>query len=460
MSAFNIQLAAYGEQDFYLTGNPDISFFKKIYRRHTHFAKELVNIQFTKDGGVSNFDHHFQAPLLKKGELLSNLYLELDLDCKQTTKGTTTYTVNHFLNSLIKNASIKIGSTVIEKYISQWKQAKYELTHPKTKHYTKSSDNGGLQTEFDFNSTTYNDNIISTFSQEDILAGNNPILVGGGEMTNNESHTEDSTDLLTKKLLYTFDFWFTRNIGMALPIICLKDHEVLLEFDTESKEELIGSNEINIDDFILKNIKLRGEYIHLYGDEKRKFTNNAHEYLIEQLQYKDNLSTSDTINGSNKLVKNSYNLNSLKHPVKYMAWVVQNKGTPMNNKGMGPCYFTSLTTSNLYGKDGNDGTANIKFNGVSRTQELPMIYFTRLYPQQVCNNIPSLDRIGFYSFCIKPFEHQPSGTCNMSKIRDKTIELEIANRKLETIKNKKLFIFAVNYNVFRVSHGISGLLFV
>ena len=464
MSAFNIQLAAYGEQDYYLTGNPDISFFKKVYRRHTHFAKELVNIHFTKDGGVSNFDHNFQAPILRKGELLSNLYLEMDIDCKLEDKDKPSYTVCNFLNSLIKNASIKIGSSVIEKYLSQWKQIKYELTHPKTKHYTMTSNKGGCQTVFDFKSeNVINDNLRSTFSHEDIMNGCAPIVVGGGGGSNNETDNNvEHSGTITKKLLYTFDFWFTRNIGMALPIICLKNHDVVLEFDIESKEELIGrsgfNDGIDMDTFLIKNIKLRGEYIHLYGDEKRKFTNNDHEYLIEQVQFKDNLSTSETENGT-KLTNISYTLNSFKHPIKCIAWVVQNKGTAKNNKGMGPCYFTSLTQSSMYDTDGIDGTCNIKFNGISRTQELPMIYFTRLYPQQLCSSIPSLDRIGFYSFSLRPFDHQPSGTCNMSKIREKSIELEIANNNLENVRNKKLFIFAINYNVFRLSNGIAGLLF-
>ena len=127
MSAFTIQLNAYGQQDYYLTGNPDISFFKKVYRRHTHYAKEIVNIQFGQ--GDIEFDHQFQAIILKKGELLSDLFLEIDLECKNT--GTASYTVNHFLNSLIKDASIVIGDNTIEKYISQWKQIKYELTTKK-----------------------------------------------------------------------------------------------------------------------------------------------------------------------------------------------------------------------------------------------------------------------------------------------------------------------------------------
>ena len=172
-------------------------------------------------------------------------------------------------------------------------------------------------------------------------------------------------------MFYSFDFWFTRNIGMAMPIICLRDQEVLLQFDTEKKEELIGGDNSNIkpETFTISNIKLRGEYIHLYGDEKRKFTNSSHEYLIEQLQFRNNFITADTDDGT-CLHKMSYNLNSLKHPVKYMAWVVQNKGDE-NSSGMGPCYFTSLTKSSLYDNDGMDGTAEIKLNNISRSQELP-----------------------------------------------------------------------------------------
>ena len=89
-----------------------------------------------------------------------------------------------------------------------------------------------------------------------------------------------------------------------------------------------------------------------------------------------------------------------------------------------------------------------------------MIYCTRLYPKELCKNIPYLDRIGFYSFSLEPFEHQPSGTCNMSKIRHKSIDLKISNMHLDTVRNKKLFVFAVSYNVLTIGNGISGLLFI
>ena len=453
MSAFTIQLNAYGQQDYYLTGNPDISFFKKVYRRHTHYAKEIVNIQFGQ--GDIEFDHQFQAIILKKGELLSDLFLEIDLECKNT--GTASYTVNHFLNSLIKDASIVIGDNTIEKYISQWKQIKYELTTKNNNNYYKSSEvGGGNPTNFNFINSTNR----TEYTTDDIFSGNSPLVVGGGGGDKSDS-TFANNVIIKKKMIYNFDFWFTRNIGQALPVICLNNHDILLKFNTESKEELIGdSTNIDFDTFKMNNITLRGEYVHLYGDEKRRFTQSSHEYLIEQLQYKENIHTFENVNTANTLHTTKFNLNSFKHPIKYIAWVVQNKGTLENNKGRGPCYFTSMTTNSYYETDGNVGNVDLKFNGITRTLNLPMIYYTRLYPKKLFNRVPSLDRIGIYSFSLKPLEHQPSGTCNFSKINMKTLEITFGNNNSELIKNKPMFIFAVNYNVFRINNGISGLLFM
>ena len=114
----------------------------------------------------------------------------------------------------------------------------------------------------------------------------------------------------------------------------------------------------------------------------------------------------------------------------------------------------------------------LKFANIERFEERPMSYFTRLLPMKYCNgNIPDLDRIGMYSFALNPFDLQPSGTLNFSKIQtDKVLRMGIANLYLKSIFNKTvndrvlevkkdLYIFAVNYNVLRIENGYGGLLF-
>jgi hypothetical protein len=460
MTIYKIQLMAYGEQDYYLTGNPQISFFKKIYRRHTHFSREKLDINFTKDGGLSKFSSHFKAIIPRKGELLSGLSLEIDITCENNGNetGKSFYTVNNFINSLIKHSKIKINEYTIEEYISQWRQIKHELTHKSTDHYNYMSSElyGGKQTEFNFTRDTNRTYI----SNEDIIEGFSPLIVGGSTALNEYKPIGNTRNIignatpLTKKLIYNFDFWFTRNIGMALPIVCLYNNEVMLEFDTEKKDELIG----NVTSLTIDKIVLKGDFIHLYGDEKRRFTNSSHEYLIEQLQYNDRLKTMTST--ETPLPSQTVNINNLKHPIKYITWAVQNKGTNTNNPGQGPCYFVSMTNSNLYGNDGTQGSFHIQLNGTDSYRNMPMIYYTRHNTKHLCDVVPALDRIGLFSFCLNPFDSHPSGTCNMSKIRDKKLQFVFSNNKIDTISNKNLFIFAVNYNVFKInSNGMGGLLF-
>ena len=311
MSLFKIQLMAYGEQDYYLTGNPQISFFKKVYRRHTHFSKETINIPFIKDGGSSKFDSHFKAKIPRMGELLSRLNLEIDVTCFQSATPITDKTVcsvDNFTNSLIKHSQIKINDYKIEEYISQWRQVKHELLNKsRNKHNMLSSPlHGGRETYLNtlisdaVNPLPQPDRVF--ISNEDRLDGFCPLVCTGSIYTDSPDPNVNVTVLeygflnpaptprITKKLLYDFDFWFTRNIGMALPVVCLFNNEIILEFDTESKENVVG----NIGDLSIDKMLLNGEFIHLYGDEKRKFTNSSHEYLIEQLQYKDKITTTNS----------------------------------------------------------------------------------------------------------------------------------------------------------------------
>jgi hypothetical protein len=235
----------------------------------------------------------------------------------------------------------------------------------------------------------------------------------------------------------------------------LFNNEIILEFDTETKENLLGS----LGDLTIDKMLLNGEFIHLYGDEKRKFTNSSHEYLIEQLQYKDKITTTNST--EDILPIQTVNINNFTHPIKFLTWVVQNKGTSGANPAQGPCYFVSMTKSNLYGDDGIGGEFNLELNGVEYYRNNPMVYNTRYNPFKLCGVVPDLDRIGLHSFCLNPFELQPSGTCNMSKIKDKKMKFRFANNNLDTIRNKKLFIFAVNYNIFQINtNGMGGLLFV
>ena len=289
-----------------------------------------------------------------------------------------------------------------------------------------------------------------------IIVGKHRMLI---EHAINE-HINSDVGTYTKKFVIPLHFWFTKNPGLNLPLCALYKHEVKLKFTFEDKHKLIG-NSTNITS-LTGSFKLYGEFITLEDEEKRRFSQSNHEYIIEQVQLNNNgpSTTSSVVDVENQLVKVDYELNFI-HPIKYFVWVIVNEGsattTLSNNSGQGPCYFVSQCSNSIYGNDANDGKVEILLDGVEREQELPMMYYTRVYPKNHCKNIPDLDRIGLYSFALNPFESEPSGTCNFSKINDKNIKIAFANNDTSTITNKPLYFFGVNYNVLIITDGMGAI---
>ena len=117
-----------------------------------------------------------------------------------------------------------------------------------------------------------------------------------------------------------------------------------------------------------------------------------------------------------------------------------------------------MTNSSLYGTDGTEGSVDLRFNSSARFDKLPMVHFTRSNPQRFCNTIPPLDRIGLYSFALKPFDQELTGFCNFSNIKDEQLVLEFANNNVELIKDIKVFVFALGYNILKIENNTAGLL--
>jgi hypothetical protein len=200
------------------------------------------------------------------------------------------------------------------------------------------------------------------------------------------------------------EFWFCRNIGLALPLIALQYHEVKINIEFTSTG--------------FSDATLWADYIFLDTDERRRFAQLSHEYLIEQVQF----TGGESINSSNLSAKLSFN-----HPVKELIW--------------------QETTKKVLGK------TKLMLNGNDRFAERDTKYFTHVQPYQHHTNIPDSGcNINVYSFALKPEEHQPSGTLNMSRID--TAQLKISDISEATGEVK---IYAHSYNVLRILSGMGGL---
>jgi hypothetical protein len=394
-----LQLVAYGAQDVYLTGNPQITFFKVVYRRHTNFA--LESIQQTFNGSVG-YGSRVTATISRNGDLISRAYLVLGVG------STVTALCPYFGLKAIKHAEVEIGGQRIDKHYSDWMYIWNELSMPV----------GKKEGYFE--------------------------MIGGG-----------GGDLKDKSLYVPLEFWFCRNIGLALPLIGLQYHEVKINIQFEDE-----ANVINVSDGEAGKLTaaLWIDYIYLDTDERRKFAQSSHEYLIEQLQFTGRESASNKI-------KLNFN-----HPVKELVWVVHDTGTAIQANNNWFNYTseqaTKVTASNattysdvsaLLGPSGTavNGVTQGKLilNGNDRFYSRDGRYFNLVQPYQHHENVPNNAGINVYSFALKPEEHQPSGSLNMSRIDTAVLDLQYVG----TTTNKQVSIFAVNYNVLRILSGMGGI---
>lgn len=461
-----IVIEALGKQDYHLYANPQITHFKAVFRRHTNFSVDYL--KHTWVGKIPNFEDNndeYKIKITKDGDLMGKLFLDVLISGKSSKKGA--YTVNHFGNSLIKKVELHIGGYLVDTIHSQWLQIYHELTHDIDSKQQASSSKGGLHTEFDF----LGDLNGKQFKTNDRLNGNMPLVFGGGIRNNAiSSEANDGTEnSYFKRILISLPFWFTKKSGMNLPLCALNQHEIELVFTFEKKSNLIGESEIT--SLKIEDMGLYSEMIHLSENEKYRFVQSNHEYIIEQhqhIEFNDLLDSKkikndiDTQKGKSQISSISCDITPFKHPVKYITWAINNPGNSPssaggNNRGMGPCYFVSMCSNSLFGNDGSDGEVVFKINSNDKERKLPMIYYTRFFPNRFLGKTPELDRIGFYSFCLNPLDIEPSGTCNFSKLTSSKFELVLANNDINVLKDKKIHFFAVNYNIFLIADGMGGL---
>ena len=282
-----LQLVAYGAQDVYLTGNPQITFFKVVYRRHTNFALESIQQTFN---GTAGFNNTITCTVSRNGDLINRVYVEMDLpqivelakhnNVNQSGLLENTQIVlykNYVGLQLLKNVVVEIGGQQIDKQYSDWMYIWNELSLPDGKRdgYNKMVGENGL------------------------------------DLSKKENN----------KLFVPLEFWFCRNVGLALPLIALQYHEVkfkiefaslsdvTVEFTTDGTGSIPASLNEGSTSIQFPNVNIWVDYIYLDTDERRKFAQLSHEYLIEQLQF----------SGAEEY-KSQLRLN-FNHPVKELVWV-------------------------------------------------------------------------------------------------------------------------------------------
>jgi hypothetical protein len=440
-----LQLVAYGAQDVYLTGNPQITFFKVVYRRHTNFAMEAIQQTFS---GVPGYGNTVYCQISRNGDLIHRTYLEVSLPALTSADKY----VNYVGLRLLKSVTIEIGGQQIDKHYSDWLYIWNELSLPM-----------GKKSAWEY-------------------------MVGADS---------DITSPAASVLYIPLEFWFCRNIGLALPLIALQYHEVKVKIEFESANncvyKVVGSDTLAPDTApVLTSANLWVDYIFLDTDERRKFAQLSHEYLIEQLQF----TGQETLNASGSRVKLNFN-----HPCKELIWVAKfNNSLSVNqwynytvdatadasaptkptgatkfsgevlnytaidqdiasssNADLSTFGYTNFLPYNIYpglskAAINPFNSCLLQLNGNDRFAERDGTYFNYVQPFQHHTNIPTNAGINVYSFALKPEEHQPSGTLNMSRIDTAVLGVTVPSSVSGLIN-----IYATNYNVLRILSGMGGL---
>ncbi len=432
MGGGTLQLSSYGGQDVETIGNPQMTFFKSVYKRHTNFAIETIEQNF--EGNITNSESKITSTINKNGDLIHRCFLDIKFP-EFPTNGSDTEKYTNWTNATgyayLKEVSLFIGDLLIDKHISEWFDIWNELTD-------------------------INDN-------EHLFVNKNLAK------TNTLKNNDNNKSCKPIQCYIPLQFWFNRFISSALPLLALQYHDVKLQFLFRNLRHLINTDYTNVAAAPTQtpSVKLFVDYIFLDAPERKQFAEKSHEYLIEQVQFKkDTLKTSNNIN--------------FNHPVKELIWVVRNKnvGTEStsnvnaisnavktisnssNTMNEGNDYFNYSTltydvnrTEHVGGFASNEPfeKAVVSFNGIDRFSKQKASYFRTIQPLTYHSKVPR-KHIYNYSFCIKPDSLQPSGSCNFSRMQNCSLNFDNI-----TPDDSELFIFAKNYNVLAIHAGMGGL---
>ena len=464
-----MQLVAYGAQDIYLTGNPKITWFKSIYRRHTNYASE--SIEQTAMGN-SQLGKKIKVTVGRNGDLVNRMVLEINLPSVSSSDSDASGSAA-LISSFkwtddvgfhaVKSVNVEIGGQEIDKHTGDWMNVWSSLT-TKDGVYSALSSGVGNRQKFTLNGAEKED--------------------ASWALTSLSSAARDSAVLFVPLC-----FWFNRNIGLSLPLIALQYHEVSLNIELRPVKELVvvdmltaGSPDDTLSTLLadlsfggssasnaVAEVSLWVDYVYLDTDERRRFAQVSHEYLIEQVQVHTQQANVNRSGDSNLTSAQNFQLKlNFNHPVKVLVFALQLEKAVENNlyssySNMFPSEADNFTASPP-GSKTPVGTVKLTLNGSDRFATRNADYFNKMVPLFNARRAP-VENTGVmvYSFAERFDKHQPSGSCNFSRIDNTTLHLngcvwDVSNvAGDDTSFQVNATCWAVNYNVLRIMSGMGGL---
>ena len=452
-----IQLVSKGAQDVYLTGNPQITFFKVVYRRYTNFSSELINQIIQGDIGA---DRNCKCNISRDGDLIHRIYIECVLNEKYNYP-------SNFGNYMFDKIEILIGGQVIDIHPGHWMEIYSRLNYKQSgRSYPVTQKMNGVDHTCDSQQSIYIDgDKIYKYSNYQRMS------FSGGVSGNPKS---DPINI--GRISIPLQFWFCKNIGLSLPLIALQYNEVVVNIKFNSLNKFMVDNNLDKNPIDGCNGELWVEYIYLDTDERRRFAKISHEYLIDQVQYIDH----ELQNGNNS-IDLKYN-NSVKELIFACDWdndinhgIIPGLGNNNTNISLeinSQNFFNAERSLNYFTRnqifERHIGNPNIHGGGEGM---IPYIDLndnkTKVYYDN--ENCCIFDPIGIYSFALKPAEHQPTGTFNFSTIQDCRLIIKnmcppratLPDQLLINYREKRLLrVYAVNYNILRIMSGMGSLAYI
>jgi hypothetical protein len=499
-----LQLVAQGKQDVFLTGNPIISWFKLVYRRHTNFAIESQRMYFD---GSPNFGQKLTCLVPRNGDLLGSIFLKVTLPQLYLTNtyipGSTTQLqpvgyVNSPGHTLIQEISIQVGEQEIDKQTGQWMEIWSSLT-------TDASKQDGFRQMIaqkpGYPLLDYQNNCLDLSGANPTLrkyifsrqAANLNIDVEGISVDGTNVSPDPTTGpypqaydepIMGPQTLYIpLQFWFNKNPGLYLPLLAMQYHPVRINITLAPLQNMFYTKQLYTTEAsgatpscnaglsvqpAQLGLELWGDYAYLDVPERRRFVSSTLEYLIEQVQYTPPLAI--PANSRNATLALNFN-----HPIKEFIWVLQRNVMVSRHE-----YFnwSSLGAYEIQMNYINNGVntvdppprtdlmvdAKIQLDGQDRFDARDPVFFRLVQPYQRHTTIPSDRYIYVYSIALRPEDMQPSGSLNASRINNLVLQLSLASQNTNYCTSSLFgdmtaYVYATNYNVFRVIDGYAGLLF-
>jgi hypothetical protein len=408
-----LQLVAIGKQDIYLTGNPQITWFKMVYRRYTNFSIESQPMYFDGD---PDFGKRLSCLVPRRGDLLGPILLEVTLPALTNTDGTPASYVNSIGHALIEEVSVEIGEQEIDRQTGEWMEIWSSLT-------TSASQKDGF------------------YDMIGKVDGYNPPSLDG-----------------QVKLYIPLRFWFNKNPGLYLPLLALQYHPVRINIKIRDLQQLFYStvlvnncNTAQVNQAKIVKMQLWGDYYNLDVEERRRFVSSTHEYLIEQVQYTTPLSIPAAATTAN--IRIEFN-----HPIREFIWVLQRSVMTQYHEWFN---YSSLAMHETGLRKDLLANALLQLDGQDRFETRDAGYFRLVQPWQYHTVVPNDKYIYLYSFALRPEDLQPSGSMNASRVDSINLLCGLTpDADLSPVRgNATIIVYATNHNILRVVNGFGGLVF-